>query len=60
MRKRGLNVVRVDDKTESLWRTAAEGAYPRIRGSIVPADAFDEARRLRDEYRKAQGARAGR
>jgi TRAP-type C4-dicarboxylate transport system substrate-binding protein len=59
MRKRGLNVVRVDDKSRALWQQMAESAYPRIRGVIVPADAFDEARRLRDEYRKAnpKGAR---
>jgi hypothetical protein len=29
--------------------------YPRIRGAIVPADAFDEALRYRDEYRKRAG-----
>jgi TRAP-type C4-dicarboxylate transport system substrate-binding protein len=57
MQKRGLNVVAVDAKTEALWRAAAEGAYPRIRGQMVPADAFDEAKRLRDEFRKAGGAR---
>jgi TRAP-type C4-dicarboxylate transport system substrate-binding protein len=57
MQKRGLNVVAVDAKTEALWRTAAEAAYPRMRGPIVPADAFDEAKRLRDEFRKAGGAR---
>jgi TRAP-type C4-dicarboxylate transport system substrate-binding protein len=59
MRKRGLNVVRVDDKSRALWQQMAESAYPRIRGTIVPAEAFDEARRLRDEYRRAnpKGAR---
>jgi TRAP-type C4-dicarboxylate transport system substrate-binding protein len=53
MRKRGLNVVPVDEKARALWHKTAESAYPRIRGVIVPAEAFDEARRLRDEYRKA-------
>jgi TRAP-type transport system periplasmic protein len=52
MKKRGLNVVSVDDKTKSLWRKTAESTFPRVRGSIVPAEAFDEALRLRDEYRK--------
>jgi hypothetical protein len=26
--------------------------FPKVRGSIVPAEAFDEALRLRDEYRR--------
>jgi len=57
MRKRGLNVVAVDAATRELWRKTAESLYPRIRGSVVPADAFDEALRHRDEYRKARAAR---
>ena len=60
MKKRGLNVVAVDAKGLELWRKTAEGVYPKIRGGIVPADAFDEAMRYRDEYRKqASGAKAG-
>ncbi len=55
MQKRGLNVVPVDAKTRANWQKTAEGLYPRIRGLIVPADAFDEALRFRDEYRKAGG-----
>jgi len=55
MRKRGLNVVAVDARAREAWRKTAEGMYPRIRGTIVPADAFDEALRYRDEYRKQQG-----
>ena len=55
MKKRGLNVVPVDAKTRASWQKTAEGLYPRIRGLIVPADAFDEAQRFRDEYRKAGG-----
>ena len=55
MRKRGLNVVAVDAKARALWRKTAEDTYPRIRGKIVPAEAFDEALRIRDELRKASG-----
>jgi len=55
MRKRGLNVVPVDARAREAWRKTAEGMYPRIRGTIVPADAFDEALRYRDEYREQQG-----
>lgn len=52
MKKRGLTVVPVDAKAEALWRAAAEAAYPKVRGALVPPDAFDEAKRLRDEFRK--------
>jgi TRAP-type C4-dicarboxylate transport system substrate-binding protein len=55
MRKRGLNVVPVDARARDMWRQTAERMYPRIRGAIVPADAFDEALRYRDEYRKRSG-----
>jgi TRAP-type C4-dicarboxylate transport system substrate-binding protein len=55
MRKRGLNVVPVDASARNQWRQTAERMYPRIRGAIVPAEAFDEALRHRDEYRKRSG-----
>jgi TRAP-type C4-dicarboxylate transport system substrate-binding protein len=59
MKKRGLVVVPVDARAKELWRKAAEAVYPRIRGTVVPADAFDEAVRFRDEYRKRAGAPRG-
>jgi TRAP-type C4-dicarboxylate transport system substrate-binding protein len=60
MRKRGLNVVAVDAKSREAWRKLAESVYPKVRGTIVPADAFDEALKFRDEYRKrAAGASGG-
>jgi TRAP-type C4-dicarboxylate transport system substrate-binding protein len=52
MKKRGLNVVPVDAKARQAWIQVAESVYPRIRGLIVPANAFDEAMRYRDEYRQ--------
>lgn len=52
MKKRGLNVVPVDAKAREAWRKTTEAIFPRVRGPIVPAEAFDEALRLRDEYRK--------
>jgi len=57
MVKRGLTVVTLDPATEQLWRRAAEDAYPTIRGSFVPAAAFDRALQLRDQYRAAAGAK---
>ena len=35
-----------------IWKLT-ESLYPKIRGRIVPAEAFDEALRYRDEYRKS-------
>lgn len=52
MKSAGLTVVPVDAKTMELWRKAAESAYGRIRDDFVPSDAFDEAMKARDEYRK--------
>ncbi len=57
MKKRGLNMVPVDAKTREQWVKTVEAAYPKIRGKIVPADAFDEALKYRDEYRKRAGAK---
>jgi TRAP-type C4-dicarboxylate transport system substrate-binding protein len=56
MKKRGLVVVPVDAAGRELWRKTAESVYPRIRGPIVPAEAFDEAQRYRDEFRRRGGA----
>jgi TRAP-type C4-dicarboxylate transport system substrate-binding protein len=52
MKTTSLTVVPVDAKTTELWRKTAESAYGKIRGDFVPADAFDEAMKYRDEYRK--------
>jgi TRAP-type transport system periplasmic protein len=52
MKRRGLNVVAVSPKQRAEWQNLAEQLYPRIRGPIVPAEAFDQAMRYRDEYRK--------
>jgi TRAP-type C4-dicarboxylate transport system substrate-binding protein len=51
MQKRGLRVTSADAAALALWRGEAERAYPRIRGRLVPAELFDEAVRLRDEFR---------
>ena len=58
MKARGLNVVAVDAKAEAAWRAAAEAAYPKVRGKIVPEAAFDEARKILADYR-AKKATAG-
>jgi TRAP-type C4-dicarboxylate transport system substrate-binding protein len=59
MKKRGLTVVPVSVAQRAEWQRLTESIYPRIRGKVVPAEAFDEAMRYRDEYRKQRGAAAG-
>jgi TRAP-type C4-dicarboxylate transport system substrate-binding protein len=56
MKSAGLTVVPVDARAKDLWRRAAEAAYGKIRGDFVPVEAFDEAMRYRDEYRRAHAA----
>jgi len=53
MQQFGLNVVHADAQAVAEWRQLAEGIWPKLRGPVVPADLFDEVKRLRDEYRKA-------
>jgi TRAP-type transport system periplasmic protein len=53
MQKRGLIVHHVTPEIEAEWQTWAEGIYPKLRGGLVPADEFDEVRRMLQEYRKS-------
>src|SRR6516164_9619553 len=57
MKRRGLHVHAVSPELESEWRHFAEGIYPKMRGTMVPADMFDDVRRLVSEYRAAGGAK---
>lgn len=52
MESRGLHVVRIPAATREQWARLAESLHPKLRGAIVPADAFDEALHLRDESRR--------
>ncbi len=56
MKKTGLTVVPVDARARELWQRMAESSYPRIRGNVIPAGAFDDALRFRDEHRRQLGA----
>lgn len=56
MQQFGLNVVHADPKAVAEWRQLAEGIWPKLRGSAVPPDLFDEVKRLRDDYRKTHHA----
>ena len=44
-------------RSVAALRSAAEGVYPKLIGSFVPADMFDEAKKLVCEFR-AKGAGA--
>lgn len=55
MENRGLKVLPVTADTERAWRNLAQSSWPKIRGSMVPAEMFDRVERLLAEYRK--GAR---
>ena len=53
MRSRGLTVVPVPPAVAAEWRALAETFYPKIRGSMVPANMFDEVSRLLAQYRSS-------
>lgn len=59
MVKNGLKISPVSPQVQAEWVGLVEGLYPRIRGPIIPEEAFDAARAARDEYRKAQSGRPG-
>jgi TRAP-type C4-dicarboxylate transport system substrate-binding protein len=50
MQKAGMKVVPVASK--EAWLRIAEAMYPKVKAEYVPAEAFDEAIRYRDEYRR--------
>jgi TRAP-type C4-dicarboxylate transport system substrate-binding protein len=54
MKKRGLVVQKVGPEIEARWEAAAREIYPKIRGSMVPEEIFDEVQRLIMEYREAE------
>jgi TRAP-type C4-dicarboxylate transport system substrate-binding protein len=55
MQKRGLTVHAVTPEIEAEWRKTVESYEGQIRGKIVPADMYDEVKRLLQEYRAGNG-----
>ena len=55
MKKRGLTVNRPTPEQMREWTDLAERLYPRIRGSMVPADTFDEVFAHLKALRAARG-----
>ena len=53
MVKRGLKPVTVPPDALKEWQVLTKSIYPEIRGKMIPAEYFDQALKLRDEYRAA-------
>jgi TRAP-type transport system periplasmic protein len=51
MKAKGLTIHPVTPEMEADWRKTAETFYPRIKGTLVPPDIFDEVGRLLNEFR---------
>jgi len=54
MEKQGLKVHKLTPEAEAAWLNVAAVANPKIRGSLVPADLFDEVQKLLTDYRTAK------
>jgi TRAP-type C4-dicarboxylate transport system substrate-binding protein len=55
MKKRGLVVNRPTPEQMQEWNDLATKLYPRIRGTMVPADTFDEVLLHLKAYRSGKG-----
>lgn len=55
MKKRGLVVNRPNPEQMRAWQELADKLYPRIRGTLVPAETFDEVFRHLKAYRATKG-----
>jgi TRAP-type C4-dicarboxylate transport system substrate-binding protein len=51
MVKNGLKIHKVPPEVQAQWAKMVEDVYPKIRGKIMPAEAFDTVKLYRDEYR---------
>lgn len=58
MKKRGLNVVTVDAAAEAQWRSLVGNVEGKIRGKIIPAEAYDEAKKHLADFRSRKPAAA--
>ena len=54
MKKRGLTVNRPNPEQMREWNELADKLYPRIRGTLVPADTFDEVMRHLKTFRSSK------
>jgi TRAP-type C4-dicarboxylate transport system substrate-binding protein len=56
LRKRGLKIHPLTPEIEAEWDRTAEKAWPKIRGTVVPADIYDE---VTSELKKFRAAKEG-
>jgi TRAP-type C4-dicarboxylate transport system substrate-binding protein len=55
MERRGLKVQKVTPEVEAEWRAGTDKIQGQVRGKMVPAEMYDEAQRLLQEYRASGG-----
>ena len=55
LKKNGVEVVSVDDKTLNEWKRLIESVLPELRGSFLPAESLDTAMKLKDQCRRQAG-----
>jgi TRAP-type C4-dicarboxylate transport system substrate-binding protein len=55
MKKAGLQVIPFSDADKKAWTEMAERTWPVLRGGMTTPEAFDEVKKLRDEYRASKG-----
>lgn len=56
MQERGLKIHQVPPEAEADWKQLSDILLPRVRGTLVPEDIFDEILRLLAEYRQNAAA----
>jgi len=56
MRKRGLKIHTLTPEVDSRWDEIVAKAYPKVRGTAVPEDIYDEVISQLKTYRAAHGA----
>lgn len=56
MKKAGLQVLALTPAERQAWIAMAEKTWPVIRGGVVSNQAFDEVKKVRDEYRATKAA----
>ena len=54
MQDRGLTITTLDDDAREEFRAAATKLNECMRGTVVPANVYDEAVDARDEYRRTR------
>jgi TRAP-type C4-dicarboxylate transport system substrate-binding protein len=54
MQARGLHVKPLTPELARAWHTVAEKSWPKVRGTMVPAETFDRVRAILDDYRRAK------